>query len=75
MKPLQESIVVSGGNQLFPHTIAGVGCKGAVLHEFMERFQDAMKKENPLRSGLAELIEMTMPVWLWSMFRTLRKPK
>ena len=74
LKDFGTSVVYTAGEASFPHTVVGVGFKGGISDETLERFRARMRKARPLRTDWIGLATLLTPPILWKARATRATP-
>jgi SAM-dependent methyltransferase len=67
LKPFAHCFVGFAGEELFPHTVAGIGWKGAApdLTSFRAGFARWVKEQEPSPSGFKQAAKLLLPPIVW----------
>jgi SAM-dependent methyltransferase len=76
LKNFSRSLVFAAGEASLPHTVVGLGFKGAVSKEVLDKLKERLEETKPLRSDWIGLAALVVPPVLWNLYRKLRpRPK
>lgn len=72
LKPFASSFVDFGGAACLPHTVVGIGFKGPLSEDAMDRFVRRLRQTKPLRRGWKGLASLFLSPLLWTIYRKIR---